>query len=189
MFYVMKKIVSIIVCNILYHVKYENIEQLNQYKRCIICPNHSNIFDPVFIFSKTDDLYIMAKSELFKNKILAKVFKHYHAFPIIREKKDIGGVKYVLALFNKNENIKLLMFPEGGILKQDVRKKKIKNGAVRIAATLNLPIIPVSITENPKLFHKVIVKVKDPIFPNEDVLKNKEKLQEISNQLLNEIYE
>ncbi|MBO5479307.1 MAG: 1-acyl-sn-glycerol-3-phosphate acyltransferase [Clostridia bacterium] len=189
MFIIMKKLVNIFICHILYHVKYENIEQLNQYERCLICPNHSNIFDPAFIFPKTDNLYIMAKSELFKNPILAKAFRHYHVFPIQREKSDVSGVRYVMNLFEKQEKIKLLMFPEGGILKKELRRTKIRNGAVHIAGSLNIPIIPVSITENPKLFHRVIVTVKKPIFPKEEVLNNKEKLQETSNELLKKIYE
>lgn len=185
----MKKLVRIFVCHILYHVTYENIEQLNQYERCLICPNHSNIFDPAFIFPKTDNLYIMAKSELFQNPLLAKTFRHYHVFPIQREKNDVGGARYVMNLFEKQEKIKLLMFPEGGILKKELRRKKIKNGAVHIAETVGIPIIPVSITENPKLFHKVVVTVKEPIFPKEEALERKQKLQEISNELLKRIYE
>lgn len=189
MFKIMKRIVSVAICHILYHVKYENIEQLNQYERCLICPNHSNIFDPAFIFPKTNHLYIMAKSELFQNPILEKAFRHYHVFPIQREKSDIGGVRYVLNLFKEHDKIKLLMFPEGGILKREIRRKKIKNGAVHIAGTLNIPIIPVSITENPKLFHKVVITIKEPIFPKEEVLVNKEKLKETSDELLRRIYQ
>lgn len=189
MFVVMKKIVNILICNILYHVKYENIEQLNKYERCLICPNHTNIFDPFYIFPKIDNLYIMAKSEIFKNSLASKIFKHYNVFPIQRGKSDIGGVRHVMKLFEENKEIKLLMFPEGGILKGNLRRNKIRNGAVHMAAVLNVPIIPVSITENPKLFHKVGVKVKEPIFPKEEVLQDKEILQQTSNELLKIIYE
>lgn len=189
MFPFMKRLVNICICHILYHVKYENIEQLNKYERCLICPNHSSIFDPFFIFPKTDNIYIMAKSELFENKILKKAFKRYNVFPIQREKSDISGVRYVIDLFNKQDKIKLLMFPEGGILKQELRRSKIKNGAVHIATSLGLPIVPVSISENPKLFHKVSVKIREPIFPSKDILDNKEKLQEVSNKLLRTIYQ
>lgn len=189
MFKIMKKIVNILICNLMYHVKYENIEQLNIYERCLICPNHTSIFDPFYIFTKTDDLHIMAKSEIFKNLLFSKVLKYYNVFPIKRGKSDVGGVRHVINLFENNKKIKLLMFPEGGILKGSLRKNKIRNGAVHMAAVLNVPIIPVSITENPKIFHKVVVTVKEPIFPKEEVLQDKEKLQEISKQLLKIIYE
>lgn len=189
MFGIMKKLVNIVVCHLLYHVQYENIQEINKYDKCLICPNHSNIFDPAFIFPKVDHLYIMAKAELFRNKMLAKVFMHYHTFPIKREKSDIIGVKYVLDLFHQNEKIKLLMFPEGGILKPNERRRKIKNGAVHIAVNLNIPIIPISITESPKLFHKVKVIVKEPIYIEQEALTNKEKLQEESQKLLTTIYE
>ena len=188
MFIIMKKLVNMIFCHVLYNVKYKNIEYLHQYKRCIICPNHSSIFDPTFIFPKIDHLYIMAKSELFKNPLLARVFKHYHVFPIEREKNDVSGVRYVMNLFEGQDEMKLLMFPEGGILKKECRRMKIKNGAVHIAGSLEIPIIPVMITENPKLFHKVVVTIKQPIFPKKEVVTNKEKLKEVSNELLKSIY-
>lgn len=188
MFPVMKRLVNICICHILYHVKYENTEELNKYERCMICPNHTSIFDPFFIFPKTDNIYIMAKSELFENPFLKHAFNRYNVFPIQREKRDVSGVKYVMDLFNKHEKIKLLMFPEGGILKKD-RRKKIKTGAIHLASSLKIPVIPVSISENPKLFHRVTVTIKEAILPNEEVLQNKEKLQEVSNELLKVIYE
>lgn len=189
MFKVMKKLVDIFICHILYHVTYENIEVLNKYERCLVCPNHSNIFDPFFIFPQIDHLYIMAKSEIFKNPILNKVFRHYQVFPIQREKSDVSGVRYVMELFENQKKIRLLMFPEGGILKGNMRRKKIRNGAVHMAASLNVPIVPVSITENPKLFHKVVVKVKKPILPKQEVLQDRQALEEMSKQLLKIIYE
>ncbi|MCI8482460.1 MAG: 1-acyl-sn-glycerol-3-phosphate acyltransferase [Clostridia bacterium] len=188
MFRIMKRLVNIVICHFLYHVEYKNIEQLNQYDRCLICPNHSSIFDPAFIFPKTDNLYIIAKSELFKNQILKKAFNHYQVFPIQREKNDVGGARNIIKLFKNQDKIKLLMFPEGGILTKEVRKKKIKNGAVHLAGGLEIPIIPVTITENPRLFHKVIVTVKQPIFPKKEVVNNKDKLKQTSEELLKVIY-
>lgn len=189
MFTIMKKIVSGFVCHFLYHVKYDNIEILEKYERCIICPSHSNVFDPCFIFTKTESLYIMAKSEIFKNKIIGKILYHYHVFPIKREKNDIKGVKIVLELFKQNEKIKLLMFPEGGILKNNDTIKKVKNGAVYLASTLEVPLIPVYITRCPKLFSKVIVKIGEPMLIEKEVLDNKELMKIKSKQLIDTIYD
>lgn len=189
MFTIMKKIVNGLVCHLLYHVKYENIEMLEQYERCIICPSHSNILDPCFLFTKTDPLYIMAKSEIFKNKVIAKILYHYHVFPIKREKNDVKGIKTVIELFEQNEKIKLLMFPEGGILKNNTIIRKVKNGAVYLAATLNVPIIPVYITSGPKLFSKVSVKIGEPMLIEKEVLDDKELMKCKSKQLIDTIYD
>ena len=39
-----------------------------------------------FIFPIVDNLSIMAKSEIFKNKLLAKLFRRYRVFPVNRER-------------------------------------------------------------------------------------------------------
>ena len=84
----MKSVVNLIFCKILYKVEYINFEKIENIKRCIICPNHSNVFDPTFIYAKFDNLFIMAKSELFKNKFLKWLFTKYNIFPTNREKVD-----------------------------------------------------------------------------------------------------
>lgn len=189
MFPIMKKLINVLICHVMYHVHYEKIEKLNQYDRCIICPSHSNIFDPFFLFPKTNQLYIMAKSEIFRNKLISKIFTHYHVFPIKREKQDVKGVRKAIELFEKNKEIKLLMFPEGGILKDNEIIRKVKNGAVFIAATVEVPIIPVFITREPKLFGKVNIKIGEAICVDKEVLEDKEKLKSESKKLIDAIYD
>ena len=188
MYTFMKKLVNIFICHILYRVEYQNIEEIQKLSKCLICPNHSNIFDPFYIFPKTDNLYIMAKSEIFKNKIIAKILTHYKVFPVKREKYDINATKSTIKILNNNKEVKLLIFPEGKVIKCKNEIGKVKNGAVFIAATTETPIVPVNITIRPKLFTKIKVKVGTPIFIEKEVLKNKEKLKEESNKLISRIY-
>ena len=67
MYKIIKNIIIAFVCHFLFHVKYENLEILDQYDQCLICPNHSRIFDPVFLFPKINNMYSVAKSEAFQN--------------------------------------------------------------------------------------------------------------------------
>lgn len=188
MFPIMKKVVNSIVCYGIYHVEYKNIEIINQYDKCLICPSHSNIFDPFFIFPKTEELYIIAKSEIFKNKRIAKIWNHYHVFPIKREKNDIKGIRSIIELLEQKEKIKLLIFPEGGILKDNDSRRNVKNGAVFMAATVDLPIIPIFITRAPKVFSKVEVKVGEPIQVKKEAIENKAVLEQESKKLIDSIY-
>lgn len=68
------------VCRILFRVKYENLDVLNKYDKCLICPNHSRIFDPVFLYPKIDNMYSVAKSELFKNKFVSNFLSYCMPF-------------------------------------------------------------------------------------------------------------
>ena len=185
---IMQKIVKLFFCKILYRVEYINLEKIKKIDKCLICPNHSNIFDPTFIYPIVDNLYIMAKVELFKNPIISKFLKGHKVFPINRERTDVQSTLYAISLLEKEDNRKLLMFPEGGILKENERGRKIRNGAVFIACSSNTPIIPVYITEKPKLFHKVQVIFGDPVRIDSSIKNNKSAIKEKSNELIKIIY-
>lgn len=60
-----KMAINVIICHLLFRVQYQNLTELENLNRCVICPNHTSIFDPFFIYPKTDNLHIMAKSEIF----------------------------------------------------------------------------------------------------------------------------
>lgn len=109
----MEKAILGFVCNFLFHVKYENLEVLDKYDKCLICPNHSRVFDPIFLYPKVSNMYSIAKSEIFKNKWFAKFLSNYHAIPIDRNKIDIKHTKHILKLLEEYNKIRLLIFPEG----------------------------------------------------------------------------
>ena len=84
----MQIFINIFLCHFIYRVKFENLERVSQFDKCIVCPNHSHILDPVWLYAKVDHMHMMAKSELFKNKIMGAFLRFYGAFPIKRGKKD-----------------------------------------------------------------------------------------------------
>ena len=185
----MKTFIKFVFCKLLFHVHYYNIENLQKYDKFLICPNHSSVFDPFFIYAVSNNLSIMAKSEIFKNKLIAKILKHYNVFPVDRKKVDFKSLFKALSVFDDN-NCSLLIFPEGGVIKskKDIGKK-FHNGASFIAAKLNVPIVPVFITRRPKFFSKVKVIFGEPIFMNRNLLKNKDDLKISSKNLINIIYD
>ena len=186
----MKKFINAVICHFLYRVTYEGLENLTSQSRCIICPNHSNIFDPFFIYPVSNNLHIMAKSEIFKYKFLARIFKYYNVFPVNRNKKDPGSLFYSIGLFENNKDIELLIFPEGGILKTENKiGKRIRNGAVFISAKAKVPIVPVYITRRPNLFSRVKVIFRPPYTLDETILNDKSLLKEKSKELINKIYD
>lgn len=188
MYYFTRKIVIGIVCHFLFRVKYENTEVLNEFDKCLICPNHSRVFDPIFLFPKIENMYSMAKSDLFKNKIMSNFLTYHNVFPIDRDRVDIAGVKKAIKLLKNNGKIKLLIFPEGRVLKDKKERGNIKDGAIYIATMMEVPIIPVYITARPNFFSKVIVKFGNPIMTNKQNLKDKERMKNESKELLTEIY-
>lgn len=191
MYKIIRGMIRFIVCYVLFRVQYENLEVLGKHEKCMICPNHSRIFDPIFLYPKIENMYSVAKAELFNNKIIAHFLKYHHAIPIKRNANDVHGMKKIIQILKQKQKIRLLIFPEGGVFKENYRgnKRKTKNGAVYISAHTNVPIIPVHITVRPKFFSKVMVSFGEPIFPNLEVLEDRNLLREESKKLMNCIYE
>lgn len=188
MYSLTRKIIITVVCKILFKVEYENVEVLEKLDKCLICPNHSRIYDPIFIYPKIKNMYGMAKSELFKHKLLSHFLTYHNVFPVDRDNADTKGLRKAIKLLKSNDKIKLLIFPEGKVLKDKSERGTIKDGAVYIATMTEVPIIPIYITARPKYFSKVVVKFGNPIYYKKSDLKNKDKIKEKSKDLLKQIY-
>lgn len=185
----MKSFIKFFCCKFLFSVHYDGLENLPSNQNCLICPNHSSIFDPFFIYPVSHNLHIMAKSELFKHKLLAKLLNHYNVFPINRNKRDPGSLFHSLDIFNDSNGTQLLIFPEGGVLKTEEEiGKRIRNGAVYIASKMNIPIIPVYITRRPKFFSKVTVHFGKSICYDSSISSDKILVKNHSKQLIDTIY-
>lgn len=190
MYKIMKKLVKIVCCNIIYRVKYIGLEKIDNDKKYVICPNHSNILDPTFIFPIVDNLSIMAKSEIFKNKLAAKILKRYRVFPVNRKERDVKSTLHAIECLNLENNSKLLIFPEGGIIKDSKEiRKKVKNGAVYISAESGVEILPIFITRRPHIFQKVYVIIGNSINIPKEIKHDKEKIKEYSTKMINNIYD
>ena len=86
----------------------------------IIAANHKSNLDPIFVASavnKKRKMTAIAKEELFKNKILAKILNKVEIIPINRQNPGLGTIKRILK-YIKNDYA-LVMFPEGTRSKTD----------------------------------------------------------------------
>ena len=185
---IIKSIIYFIFCKLVYHVHYEGKENEEALDKCVICANHSAWVDPLYIFAVTKNMSIMAKSELFKNKLIAKLFMWAGIFPIHRGSKDSKSILHAINILDENKNMKMLIFPEGTRVRNDIQKQA-KVGATYIAIKANVPIIPVYITEKPKLFSKIYIKYGKAIYLDSSKHSDKEYIKEKSNQILKTIYD
>ena len=182
------KIVLRIVTLFLYRAERIGMKNIEKGKPYIICPNHTSNWDaPTMVAAtKRNDIYILAKEELFKNKFLYWLADKTHIMPVKRGKQDIAILKKSLNIL-KNNNI-VLLFPEGtrnGIAKNG----KIQNGAALMTLKSGVPILPVGIQGGYKLFSKVKINYGKPMYFDEykDKEITKQVLEEVSNKIMNEI--
>lgn len=183
-----KGFIKIFLCKVFYRVHYYGLDNIKNIDKCIVCPNHSNTVEPAWIYAATSDLYIMAKAELFEKKIWNKIFSYFDVFPIRRGEHDIKSLMHAINLFKNVEKRKLLIFPEGERLKKEVDRTPAKIGPVYIASKANIPIVPVYITKNAKVFGRVNVIFDKPINIPKDIGKDKEKIKQFSNEMMDNIY-
>lgn len=184
-----KGFIKIFFCKIFYRVKYINADVLKKYDKCLICPNHSNTLEPTWIYAKTDHVAIMAKAELFQNKFISRWFKRFDVFPIRRGEHDVKSLIHAINLFKNVKKRRLLVFPEGERLKKYEDRIDAKVGPAYIANKVGVPIIPVYITKNAKMFSRVNIIYGEAIYVPDDVRKDKEKLKEFSNHLMDIVYD
>jgi 1-acyl-sn-glycerol-3-phosphate acyltransferase len=129
---------------------------------CIVCANHSNYIDPIlvaFAFGRRRFIHFMAKKELFRIPILGWIMRRCEAVSIDRGKNDINGIRDSLKYLKRGE--KLLIFPEGTRV-SDNDSVAAKNGAIRLASKLGVPILPVYVPRKKRVFCRIDIRIGEP---------------------------
>ncbi len=109
----------------------------------ILASNHESNLDPMIVgLCCSVRLSYMAKNSLFKNKFFAFVLHHVGAFPVKRDKSDVGAIKE--AMKRLKAGCSLLLFPEG-TRKKNTAVSEPYPGIGLIAVKSALPVIPVHI--------------------------------------------
>ena len=184
----LRGLLDFVLCKTFFRVKFEGRENVDFSKRYVFVANHVSAIDAMLIYTDIQDLGIMAKAELFKNKLFAKVLSSQGVFPIERGKKDFGHVYHAVKIITKHDK-NLLIFPEG-TRKSNSKGVKAKHGAVYIAATADVQIVPMHITEKIRLFRKIRIVYGKPIELKVDYenIKDKKLLAEETERIMNIVY-
>lgn len=161
MFYKVVKNSIRLILSLIYRVEIQGKENIPMEGKSIVCSNHFNLLDPVFIGTCLPrKINYMAKEELFSNKIFALILNKLGVFPVKRGGADISAIKTALKIL-KNEEI-FGIFPEGTRSKTG-EMLEAKPGLAMIAIKSQSSIIPVAIIGNYKPFSKVKIIIDKPI--------------------------
>ena len=111
----------------------------------IICPNHQGTIDPPLVpaFVPRGDTWNMAKSEFFRSRILAFIYRSYHACPVVRHSADRSALRRAFDLLKAGHA--LIMYPEGTRVESG-GLAKAEPGAGFIAQKAACPVLPVVLT-------------------------------------------
>lgn len=131
----------------------------------VVAANHRSYLDPPLLgawFPRT--IHFMAKQELFRIAGLSWLIKRWHAFPVDRDRADLGSIRRALHILKDGGVVGI--FPEGTRnIDGDV---KARGGAVLLAATAGCPLVPVALVNTQNAVRrlrasKVEVRIGEPM--------------------------
>jgi 1-acyl-sn-glycerol-3-phosphate acyltransferase len=155
----------------------------------VYCANHSSNFDPILISFAAGiehHLHYMGKAELFRIPILGAVLRATGCYPVNRGQNDINAVKRSLTYLKAGE--KIAIFPEGTRVRTD-EDGDAKRGAVRIADQMSVPVVPVYVPRNKKLFHSYTIVFGAPYLVNPEKKKlSQNEYSALADELMAKIF-
>ena len=108
----------------------------------VVAANHRSYLDPPLLgtyFPRT--INFMAKRELFRIFGLGWLIAQWHAFPVDRDRADLGSIRRALKILKDGGVVGI--FPEG--TRNLAGEAQARGGAVLLAATARCPIVPVAL--------------------------------------------
>jgi 1-acyl-sn-glycerol-3-phosphate acyltransferase len=157
LFYSVIKFLANIIFRVLYRVKTYGLENVPKDGKFILCSNHANNLDPVFVsMIMPRKISWMAKKELFKYKTTSYFGYKLGAFPVDRSQSDISAIKNALRVL-KDDKV-LGIFPEGTRVKR-MDLESAKPGVALLSIKSGANILPVHIESNYKLFSKINIYI------------------------------
>ena len=155
----------------------------------VICPNHTTIGDPfyvVFAFGWRYPMRAMAKIQIMRVPFIGWILGKAGVFGVDRGHADMKAVKTALKFLK--DGCKLLMFPEGTRVHsgEDVAAK---TGAAMFATRTGVPLLPVYIQPEKRLFRSNLVVIGEPFQPTFQGRKpTADELDEITHELMNRVH-
>jgi 1-acyl-sn-glycerol-3-phosphate acyltransferase len=120
----------------------------------IIVSNHTSYLDIFLLPSILPEhpFSFLGKAELLNYPIVKTYFKALN-IPVYRKDKTKAGQALVQAKKAMNDGWCIVIFPEGTIPEEHIPQMiPFKNGAFRLAKNLNVPVLPLTFTQNFHLF-------------------------------------
>lgn len=146
---------------ILYRPNVEGMENFPKKGKTIVYSNHICALDPVVMVCVLPrQISFMAKVEIFRNPILAWMFKKVGVFPVKRGFADISAIKNSLKVLNNGGVFG--MFPEGTRSK-DGKLQEFSRGIASIAHKSKATIIPVAIIDKYRYFKPLKLRIGKPL--------------------------
>lgn len=130
-------------CRAYFRLALRGTEHIPPQGGVIIAPNHQTYADPPLVtIPVRRPVYYMAWSRLFDIPVFSRLIRLLRAFPVDIESRDARATREAVRLLQGGEA--LMIFPEGERT-TDGHVRRFKPGAFRLAVSLGVPVLPVTI--------------------------------------------
>ena len=128
---------------IYWRIRLEGTEHIPADGPLIIAPNHVTYADPVLVCIPIRfAVHFMAWDALFEVPGFSWLIRRLRAFPVQLESTDARSTREAVRLLQAGRS--LMIFPEAGRT-PDGRLQRFRSGAFRLACSLKVPVLPVTI--------------------------------------------
>ena len=130
-------------CRAYFGLELEGLANIPVSGPVIITPNHQTYADPAFVsLPVRRRVYYMAWSRLFEIPLFSWLIRRLRAFPVRIESTDPASTREAVRLLQAGHVV--MIFPEGERTLTG-RVERFKPGAFRLATSLRVPVLPVTI--------------------------------------------
>ena len=175
-------------CKIYYRAKIIGLENIPKKGPVIFCGNHRTYLDPpLMVCTAKRNMRFLAKDELAQNPFFNFLGWAFEAIHVKRDEKDVAAIKQSLKTLKDGGCIAL--FPEG--TRNGIEKgEKLKDGVAFFAVRSGAKVVPCGIKGGIKGNRKVTITYGKPLdYSNFKGEKDKEKLEQITEEIMNNILE
>jgi 1-acyl-sn-glycerol-3-phosphate acyltransferase len=130
-------------CRAYFGLELSGIENIPASGPLIVTPNHQTYADPALVtIPVRRRVYYMAWNRLFEIPVFSWLIRRLRAFPVRIDSADPSSMREAVRLLTAGHV--LMIFPEGERTLTG-KVERFKLGAFRLAATLRVPVLPVTI--------------------------------------------
>jgi 1-acyl-sn-glycerol-3-phosphate acyltransferase len=141
MAYSILRFIALVLCKIFFRLDVVGIENIPKKGAFILASNHVSFLDPIALgVACPRKLNYMARHDLFRNPIFARLLAACCTFPVKRDSADPGAFKKAIRFIKDGKA--LVLFPEGRRADYNDASSMPQPGIGFLYSKLEVPVIP-----------------------------------------------
>jgi 1-acyl-sn-glycerol-3-phosphate acyltransferase len=191
--YTLIRILTYPYVRIVYRLHAEGIENVPAGAPTILAPTHFSAMDHWFVgMFLPRRVRFMAKSQLFRGRVLEFILFHSGAFPVRRGQRDEEAITTALKILRRGGL--LVMYPEGGRSRTGHIGQSARPGIGRLALQTGAPVVPAAIHGSERArnwrrlqFPTVTVRYGRPLRFGPEAQPSRERQQQVADEVFAEV--